>query len=866
MAAPRLSLDFTIRTKALIAFLAISATAAVVGAFGLYTTGALARGVIRLANERLPSVEGLNRLQNAITAMRLDTAQAIEDAVQGRNAGFADLFRARETDRARAMQGMAKYAELDLTPEEAAIWEKIDPTFNAFVVANKDIWDAIRTHEVQAAVMLQAQLGARMATELTAPLEQLVALQGKIGERISAEAEQSATRSRRALWTVIAASLIAATALALLLTASITRPLRRLASQAALLRDAVAAGRLEIRGDPDQVGREFRPIIAGMNETMEAFARPVTVTAEYVSAIALGDSPPPITDTYLGDFDVIKSSLNELVEITTRRNRDIEDLVTAALEGRLDQRGDPSGYQGANARVIEGVNRMLDALVQPLRVAEDHVDRIARGDIPEPITADYRGDFDRLKQSLNTCIGSLGGVLRDMGQMTAAQAAGETDAFIDEERFQGAYRSLAAGVNAGVRVHVEVLGKVLDLLSAYADGDFSPVLERLPGKQAAASARMDQLRTNLRAVADQIRGVAGAAVEGRLSARADASAFRGDWAALVNGLNATLDALAAPVDEAARVLERLAARDLRARATGDYRGDHARLRDALNASGAALHDALGQVSSAVDQVSGAATQIASSSQAVASGAAQQASSLSETTSAMEAVAGLTRKATEGARQANGLAQAARAAATEGASAVGALQGTMTRIQEAAAGTSQIIRDVSDIAFQTNLLALNAAVEAARAGEAGRGFAVVAEEVRSLALRAKEAAHKTEDLIRQSVTQAAEGEAAARQASGRLAEIVEGVAKVTAVVGEIAGVAEQQAAGIERVKESVGEADRVTQQNAASAEQSSAAASELNAQSEELAAMVATFQLEARAGGGLARVRGGSSAAEVRAAG
>jgi methyl-accepting chemotaxis protein len=137
------------------------------------------------------------------------------------------------------------------------------------------------------------------------------------------------------------------------------------------------------------------------------------------------------------------------------------------------------------------------------------------------------------------------------------------------------------------------------------------------------------------------------------------------------------------------------------------------------------------------------------------------------------------------------------------------------------------------------------VEAARAGDAGRGFAVVAEEVRSLALRAKDAATKTEALIRDSVRHAQEGEATARQVSGKLGEIVGGVEKVTTIIAEFAAASKEQAAAVERVNRAISEMDKVTQQNAASAEESSAAASELSSQAAELAALVAGFQLERR---------------------
>jgi len=312
-------------------------------------------------------------------------------------------------------------------------------------------------------------------------------------------------------------------------------------------------------------------------------------------------------------------------------------------------------------------------------------------------------------------------------------------------------------------------------------------------------------------------------------------------------VNATLDALLSPIQEASRVLGRLAERDLGARVTGDYAGQHAAVKDAINATARALEEALAHVARSAQDLSAATEQIASTSQAVASGASEQASSLEETSSQLESMAGMIRTAGEHAAEARALVQSARSLSKEGQGAMTRMGSAMAKIRASAEGTSQIIKDINEIAFQTNLLALNAAVEAARAGEAGRGFAVVAEEVRSLALRSKEAAGKTEALIQESVAHAADGDRTARDVADGLGRITAEVTKVAGIVAEMAAASTDHARAIEQVTAAVDQMNKVTQQNAASSEESSSAASELAAQAGELTSLVGSFTL----GGGAA---------------
>jgi methyl-accepting chemotaxis protein len=613
------------------------------------------------------------------------------------------------------------------------------------------------------------------------------------------------------------------------------------------LTEAAQSGALNTRADVETVDPEFRAIVEGFNNTLDAVIGPLKVAANHVERISNGDIPQKITDTYKGDFNEIKNNLNRCIDAVSALVVDASTLSQAAVDGKLATRADASKHQGDFRKVVQGVNDTLDAVITPLKVAANYVERISNGDVPPKITDNYSGDFNEIKNNLNKCIDAVNGLVGDAVTLSQAAVEGRLSTRADATKHSGDFRKIVAGVNQTLDAVIGPLNVAADCVERISKGDIPPLIT------ASYAGDFNAIKNNLNRCIEAVNLLvkdAGllvtAAVEGKLETRADATRHLNDFRKIVDGVNKTLDAVMAPINEASGVLEKLSQRDLRARVMGDFKGDHAKIKDSVNATADALHDALAQVAEAVDQVSSASGQIAASSQSVAEGASEQASSLEETSSSLESMASMTKQSADNAQQANTLAANARNAAKDGGASMDQMIGAMQKIRASAEGTSQIIKDINDIAFQTNLLALNAAVEAARAGDAGRGFAVVAEEVRSLALRCKEAAMKTEELIKESVRQAGEGEVTSKQVSAKLGEIGGVVGKVSDIVAEMAAATKEQAQGIEQVNKAVSQMGKVTQQSAANSEESSSAAAELSGQSEELAAMVGAFRLNRQA--------------------
>ena len=663
---------------------------------------------------------------------------------------------------------------------------------------------------------------------------------------IVAEMDQAeiGTPAREVAATVRLAALVAL-AIAFVLLAWMALAVRRVAARiAAPVEEMAGVAERIARGDvrqtvchrgEDEVGRlaeAFRGTVAYVNEV----ARGARAMAEGDLSVELKARSE--ADELTRHFREAQAVLRELLAETSR-------LAEAGVEGRLEARADPARFSGAYRDLVVGMNATLEAVTGPLAAAADALDRIARGDVPDPIRAPWKGDFARVEESLNRCIAAIRLLVADAGALANAAVAGDLKVRADASRHGGDFRHIVDGVNgaldavtrplsaAAAHLHRISLGE----LPEHVDGSF-------PGDFGEVRGSLERCVAAIRLLASDVRALTAAAVEGTLSVRADPARHAGEFRTVVVGVNATLDAAIAPVQEARRVLERIAARDLSARVERDYRGEHARIRDAVNSTGAALEEAIGQVSRTADQVAAAAAEIASSSSMIASGASEQATAVQETTQRLESLAASARGAADDADQAAAIAAAASAAVERGSESVTALQLAMGRARTSAQGTSQIIKDMSEIAFQTNLLALNAAVEAARAGEAGRGFAVVAEEVRGLALRSKEAAARTESLIRESLAQVGAGAQTGERVAGVLREVSECVARVTGVVGEIGQAATAQAATVDGVGRALGQVDQVTQTNAASAEETSSSAEELARQAENLAKMVRSFRTRA----------------------
>jgi methyl-accepting chemotaxis protein len=399
--------DLKLRAKLLLSFGAVVLLAIAVGGVGLIALRQSTAAGEQIANQEMPSVAAVIRLEVAARSMeaafhREGLATSAQDNAKAKHRydGAVRVFHQSLDTLGVLLDAPEDKAQLAAIREAAGPWLAYLDQAMALSIKNRGA--------EAAAMILSPKFDA-----LTAPLNQATA----------AMVERNLDRATMASDGLVSTAGNAAILImmALVLAAAIGGGL------ASFMARLVARGVAPVL---DRAQKLQANCISGLERMSAAMAHgDLSVRAEATTTLIpvaskdelgeLGEAVNGIirqTEAIIGSFTTAQGAVRGVVTET-------EKLAVAGREGHLAVRGDVTRFEGAFRELVAGMNGALDAVVAPMNEATQVLERVAQRDLSTEVTGQYGGDYTKVKDALNTAIGEMRGAIGTIGQNADALAA-----------------------------------------------------------------------------------------------------------------------------------------------------------------------------------------------------------------------------------------------------------------------------------------------------------------------------------------------------------------------------------------------------------------------------------------------------------
>ncbi len=261
-------------------------------------------------------------------------------------------------------------------------------------------------------------------------------------------------------------------------------------------------GKLSQRVMLGRSGDAWSGCVNSVNDLLDDLVRPTKEMQRVIGAVADGDLSKKISLDAQGEMLELKNTINAMVD---QLNGFISEVTRVArevgTEGKLGQAAAVTIEVGGVWKdLTDNVNIMADNLTAQVRNIADVTTAVANGDLSRKITADVKGEFLELRNTVNAMVDQLNSFAGEVTRVAREVGVeGKLGGQAQSKEVAGVWKDLTDNVNQLAANLTNQVRAISDVATAVTEGDLTrQVSVEASGEVAVLKDKLNEMIRNLR--------------------------------------------------------------------------------------------------------------------------------------------------------------------------------------------------------------------------------------------------------------------------------------------------------------------------------------------------------------------------------
>jgi HAMP domain-containing protein/signal transduction histidine kinase/ActR/RegA family two-component response regulator len=351
-------------------------------------------------------------------------------------------------------------------------------------------------------------------------------------------------------------------------------------------REVGTEGKLGGQAQVPGVGGTWKDLTDSVNSMASNLTAQVRNIAAVTTAVAMGDLSKKITVDVKGEILELKDTINTMVDQLRSFGSEVTRVAReVGSEGKLGGQADVRGLAGVWKDLGDNVNFMASNLTTQVRNIAAVTTAVATGDLSRKITVDVKGEILELKNTVNTMVDQLSSFADEVTRVAREVGMeGKLGGQAEVKGVSGTWKDLTDNVNFMASNLTDQVRGIAKVVTAVANGDLNRKLFlEAKGEIAELAETINNMINTLATFADQVTTVAReVGVEGKLGGQANVPGAAGTWGDLTDNVNRLAANLTTQLRAIANVATAVTKGDLTRSIQVEAQGEVAFVKDNIN--------------------------------------------------------------------------------------------------------------------------------------------------------------------------------------------------------------------------------------------------------------------------------------------